>query len=116
VQLLASFNFKIVYGPGPGSGKPDALSRRPDYHAETEAEHTQQSILTLEYFSISLVQDEPVQEKLQRHVLKKQAVAIQGMKITVKGTLPSRGSRISAGHNLYALEDVLIPAQRQKLI
>jgi len=44
------------------------------------------------------------------------AAAIQVMKMATKATLPLRGSRLSAGHDLYALEDVLIPAQGQKLI
>jgi len=38
------------------------------------------------------------------------------MKMASKATLPTRGSRFSAGHDLYALEDVLIPAQGQKLV
>jgi len=49
-QLLASFNFKIIYRPGSRSGKPDALSRRLEYHPEEGAEHTEQSILKPEYF------------------------------------------------------------------
>jgi len=43
-------------------------------------------------------------------------MAIQVMKMASKATLPSRGSRFWAGHDLYALEEVLIPAQGQKLI
>ena len=65
-QLLASFNFKIIYWPGSRSGKPDALSRLPEYRPKEGAEHTEQSILKLEHFLISLVQDEPVQEKLKK--------------------------------------------------
>jgi len=38
------------------------------------------------------------------------------MKVAAKVTLPSRGSRFSAGHDLYALEDVLLPAQGQRLV
>jgi len=49
-------------------------------------------------------------------MLVQQAAAIQVMKIAAKATLPSRGSRASAGHDLYALEDVLIPARGQKLV
>jgi len=49
-------------------------------------------------------------------VLVQQAAAIQVMKMASKAMLPTRGSRLSAGHDLYALEDVLIPAQGQKLI
>jgi len=40
-QELANFNFKIVYRPGTRGGKPDALSRRPEYRPEEGAEHTQ---------------------------------------------------------------------------
>jgi len=115
-QLLASFNFKIIYRPGSRSGKPDALSRRPEYRPEEGAEHTEQSILKPEHFSISLVQDEPVQEKLTKRMLVQQAAAIQVMKMASKATLPTRGSRFSAGHDIYALEDVLIPARGQKLV
>jgi len=62
------------------------------------------------------VHDEPVQEKLRKRMLVQQAAAIQVMKMPAKATLPSRGSRFSAGQDLYTLEDVLIPAQGQKLI
>ena len=116
MQLLASFNFKIIYRPGSRSGKPDALSRRPEYRPEEEAEHTEQSILKPEHFSISLVLDEPVQEKLKKQILVQWAAAIQVMNMATKATLLSRGSRFSAGHDLYTLEDVLIPARGQKLI
>jgi len=114
--LLAFFNFKIIYQPGSQSGKPEALSRRPEYRPEEGSEHSKQSILKLEHFLISLVQDEPVQEKLKKRVLVQQPAAIQVMKMAAKATLPSRGSRPSAGHDLYTLEDVLIPALGQKLI
>jgi len=92
-QLLASFNFKIIYRPGSRSGKLDALSRRLEYRLEEGAEHTEQSILKPEHFSISLVQDKPVQEKLIKRMLLQQATVIQVMKRAAKATLPSRGSR-----------------------
>jgi len=114
--IACIFNFKIIYQPGFRSSKPDTLSRRPEYRPEEEAEHSEQSLLKPEHLLISLVQDELVQEKLQKYVLEKQAIAIQVMKMTVKATLTSRGSRPSAVHNFYAMADVLIPAQRQKLI
>jgi len=115
-QLLALFNFKIIYRPGSRSGKPEALSRRLEYRPEEGTEHTEQSILKPGHFSICLVQDEPVQEKLTKRILVQQAAAIQVMKMASKATLPTRGSRFSAGHDLYALEAVLIPAQGQKLV
>jgi len=48
-QLLASFNFKIIYGPGSWSGKPNTLCRRPEYRPQEGAEQTEQSILKLEH-------------------------------------------------------------------
>jgi len=62
------------------------------------------------------VQDEPLQEKLQNRVLVQQAAAIQVMKMAAKATLPTRGPRLLAGHDLYALESFLIPARGQKLV
>jgi len=49
-------------------------------------------------------------------MLVQQATAIQVMKMASKVTLPSKGSRLSAGHDLYALEHVLIQARGQKLV
>jgi len=110
-QLLASFNFKIIYRPGSRSSKPDTLSRRSEYRPEEGAEHIKQSILKPEYFLIRIVQDELVQEKLTKRMLVQQAAAIQVMKMAGKVMLTSKGSRFWAGHDLYALEDVLIPAR-----
>jgi len=44
-QWLANFNFKIGYRPGSRGGKPDALSRRPDYRLEEGAMHRAHTIL-----------------------------------------------------------------------
>jgi len=90
-QLLASFNFKIMYRPVSQSSKPDTLSRRLDNRPEEGAEYTEQSILKPEHFLISLLQDEPVQEKLQRRVLVQRAAAIQVMKMASKAILPTKG-------------------------
>jgi len=54
-QELTNYNFKIVYRPGRRGGKPDALSRRPQYGPEEGAHHTVQSILKTEHFQISLI-------------------------------------------------------------
>jgi len=53
-QWLANFNFIIVYRPGSRGRKPDALSRRPEYHLEEGATPREQTILKLEYFEVSL--------------------------------------------------------------
>jgi hypothetical protein len=55
-QWLANFNFKIVYRPGARGGKPDALSRRPEYRPEEGATHREQSILKPGHFQISVLQ------------------------------------------------------------
>ncbi|CAD6970757.1 unnamed protein product, partial [Tilletia controversa] len=36
---LTEYDFKIIYRPGHQGGKPDALTRRPDYHPGTAAHH-----------------------------------------------------------------------------
>jgi len=53
-QWPANFNFKIVYGSGRRGGKPDALSRRPEYCLEEGAKHREQTILKPEHFEVSL--------------------------------------------------------------
>ena len=52
-QWLANFNFKIVYRPGSRVGKPDALSKLPEYRPEEGATHREQSILKPEHLEIS---------------------------------------------------------------
>jgi len=37
--LLVDYDFKIIYRPGHQGGKPDALTRRPDYHPGTSHKH-----------------------------------------------------------------------------
>ena len=54
-QELTNYNFKIVYRPGSRGGKPNALSRQPEYRPEEGARHTEQSILKNEHFQISVI-------------------------------------------------------------
>jgi len=49
-QKFCGFNFKIVYSPGTKRGKPDALSRRPEYRPEEGATHREQEILQPNHF------------------------------------------------------------------
>jgi len=51
------------------------------YGPEEGAEHTEQSILKPEHFLISMVQDELVQEKLEKQMLVQRAAAIHVMKM-----------------------------------
>jgi len=50
-QKLCGFNFKIIYRPGIKGGKPDALSRRPEYRPEEGATHLEQQILQPQHFT-----------------------------------------------------------------
>ena len=54
-QQLANYNFKIVYRPEKRGGKPDPLSRRPEYRPKAGATPREQSILKPDHFQISLV-------------------------------------------------------------
>jgi len=54
-QELTNYDLKIVYRPGSRGGKPDALSRRPEYRPEEGAHHCEQSILKSEHFQISVI-------------------------------------------------------------
>jgi len=54
-QELTNNNFKILYRPGSRGGKPDALSRPPEYRPEEGARHSEQSILKNEHFQILVV-------------------------------------------------------------
>ena len=61
-QRLADYHIKIVYRPGKRGGKPDALSRRPEYRPKERAKHSEQSILKPEYFQISLIHEDDKDE------------------------------------------------------
>ena len=69
-QKLCDFNFVIVYRPGVKGGKPDALSKRPEYRPEEGATHREQEILRPEHFGtfqIALVwgdEPPPLQQEL----------------------------------------------------
>ena len=54
-QELTNYNFKIIYQPGSRGGKPDALSRRPEYRPVEGARHSEQSILKSHHFPISII-------------------------------------------------------------
>ena len=54
-QEVTNDKFKIVYRPGSRGGKPDALSRRPEYLPEEGPRHSEQSILKSEHFQISVI-------------------------------------------------------------
>ena len=116
-QQLANYNFKIVYRPGKRGGKPDALSRQPEYRPEEGATHREQSILKPDHFQISLVQIGHNQEDegYESHI-SEQDYSLRIKLLSSKAKMPTKGSRMAAGYDLYAMDEVLIPAKGQKLV
>ena len=112
-QKLCGFNFKIIYRPGIKGGKPDALSRRPEYRPEAGATHREQQILKPQHFGkfqIAVVwgtRSERLQPELPQ--LEKEML-IQIQRLDKKARTPTKGSKLAAGHDLYSIEDILIPA------
>ena len=116
-QQLANYNFKIVYRPGKRGGKPDALSRRPEYRPEEGATHREQSILKPDHFQISFVQIGHDQEdEGYESDISEQDDSLRIKLLSSKAKMPTKGSRMAAGHDLYAMEEVLIPAKGQTLV
>jgi len=115
-QGLANFNFKIVYCPGSRGGRPDALSRRPEYRLEEGATHREQTNLKPEHFQVSLchrkdrIQVSLVEEK-KRRTNRPRIKRLQRNAI-----VPTKCSRMAARHDIYALRDGTIPAQRQMVV
>ena len=100
-------------------GKPDALSRRPEYRPEERATHREQQILRPEHFGkfhIAVVWgDEPslLQQELP-HPKRENLVQIQ--RLIEDPSIPSRGSKLAAGHDLYSIENLTIPAHSRSLL
>ena len=112
---MADDHFKIIYRPGKRGGKPDALSRRPEYRPEEGAKHSQQSILKLEHFQISLIHEDDEDEGYLSEPEPTIRNRIRVKQLSSKAILPTKGSRLAAGHNIYAISEFTIPAQRRVL-
>jgi len=115
-QWLANFNFKIVYRPGSRGGRPDALSRRLQYRLEEGATHREETILIPEHFQVSLCHRK---DRIQVSLVEEQKRITYWLRITRlqrNAIVPTKGSRMAAGHDIYALRDGTIPAQRQMLV
>jgi len=113
-QELTNYNFKIVYQPGSRGGKPDALSRRPEYCPEEGARHSE-SILKSEHFQLSVI----YQKRSAETALipgKREPTSLRIMKLSDKAIIPTKGSRFAAGHDIYPLTDGLVPAKGQTMV
>ena len=113
-QQRANYNFKIVYGPGKRGGKPEALRRRPEYRPEEGATQPEQSILKPDHFQISLVQiDHDREDEGYQSDISEQDDSLRIKLLSSKANMPTKGLRMAAGNDLYAMEEVLIPAKGQ---
>ena len=113
---LVNLNFKIVYRPGSRGGKPDALSRQPEYRPEEGATHRKQSILKPEHFEISCCHRK---DRIQVGLVKQNITTTNRLrikKLSEQAIIPTKGSRMAAGHDIYALINSTIPTQRQMLV
>ena len=113
--LLMNYNFKIVYRPGCWGGKPDALSRRPEYRPEEGARPTEQSILKTKHFQICVI-DQKRSAATALTPDKRESTTLRIMKVSDKAIVPTKGSWFAAGHDIYALTDGLVPAKEQAMV
>jgi len=112
---LRNYYCKIVYPPGSRGGKPDALSRRPEYSPEEGALHSEQSILKAEHFQISVIhQKRDAETPLVPET--REPTTLRIMKLSDKAIIPTKGSRFAASHDIYALTDGLVPAKGQTMV
>ena len=114
-QRLADYNFKIIYRPGTRAGKPEALSRWPEYRPEEGAEHRKQSILKPENFELSLIHADDEYEGYIWEPEPQESKGFRIKRLSPKATIPTKGSRLAAGHDLYAINVFIIPSQGQVL-
>jgi len=118
-QKLCGFNFEIIYRPGIKGCKPHALSRRPEYRPEEGATHREQQILKPQHFGkfqIAVVwwtYSEQLQQELPQ-LEKEMCIRIE--RLDEKARIPTKGSKLAAGHDLYSIEDILIPANSSVVV
>ena len=118
-QKLCDFNFVIVYRPIVKGGKLDALSRQPEYRPEGGATHREQHILRPEHFGsyqITVVwgdKSPPPQQGLP-YPKKENLVRIQ--RLIEDACIPTRESILAAGHDLYSIKTLTIPAHSSSLV
>jgi len=114
-QWVVNFNCKFLYCPGSRGGKPDAISRRPEYRLDEGAMYREQIILKSEHFEVSLCHRK---DKIQVSLVEEKKRTINRLRIKrlqQNAIIPTKGSRMAVGHDIHARKDGTIPAQRQML-
>jgi len=114
-QRLADYHFKRVYRLGKRGGRPDELSRRPEYRPEERAKHSEQSILKPELYQISLIHEDDEDEGYISEPEPGIRNGVRVKRLSNQAILQTKGSRLAAGHDIYAISEFTIPAQGQVL-
>ena len=105
-----------MYQPSSSGGKSDALSRRPEYRLEEGVTHPEQTILKPEHLEVSLCHKK---DRIQVSLVegkKRTRNQLRVKRLQQNAIVPTKGSRMAAGHYSYALKDCTIPAQRLMLV
>src|SRR5205807_5908402 len=98
-EKLSQYGFTIKHRPGTKSGKPDALSRRPEYaEGEEGAETIPDPILKPELFISAVTVIYPFLTK----------------RLNPNAKLPIRGTNLSAGGNTMANQELIIPPKQHR--
>ena len=112
---MAEYNFKIIYQPGTRGEKPDALSRPPEYRPEEGAEYGKQSILKPENFELSLIHADDEDEGYSSELEQEASKGIRIKRLSTEAIMPTKGSWLAAGHDLDAIDELVLPGQVQVL-
>ena len=110
---LADYYFKIVYRLGKRGEKPDARRGRPEYRPEERAKHGEPSILKPEHIQISLIHEDDEDEGYMSEPEPLIRNGVRVKRLSNKAIRPTKGSRLAAGQDIYAISAFTIPAQGQ---
>jgi len=115
-QKLCGFNFKIGYCPGTKGGKPDALSMRQEYPPEAGATHHEKQIPQPQHFGkfqIAVVWGSNAEQLQQQLPQMKRGMGIRVQRLSEGSQIPTKGSKLAAGHDLYSSKDSKVPANNR---
>jgi len=107
------------YSPRTKGGKLDALSRRPEYRLQEGATHHEQQILQPKHFGkfqIAVVWGSKAEQLEQGLPQMEKDMGIRVQRLSEDRRIPTKGSKLAAGHDLYSSEEIHIPANNPALV
>lgn len=69
-----------------------------------------------EHFQLTLIQPIKGQSKVQAGKEKQKVGRLRIRQLHPKAKIPTKGSQMAAGHDIYVIEAILIPARGKKLV